>query len=139
MSRSQKNKSVVRKSMPEEREPVSKMPRGAENNQLVSATYSGPIPPPSILQGYANIQSDLPDRIFKEFEKNSEHIRVQEKKALEAQISEKTRGQWMAFLISVLLLGILLYSLYIENYFFAGSSGVIYFIFLITSFYHQKT
>lgn len=104
----------------------------------IATKYAGPIPPPSLLRGYKDIDESLPDRIFTEFEKNSAHIREQEHMALEASIKEKWQGQWMAFVVSMTLLAIMMYSLYTENYVFAGSSGVMYVGFIVVSFLSSK-
>lgn len=104
----------------------------------IATKYAGPIPPPSLLRGYKDIDESLPERIFTEFEKNSAHIREQERMALEASIKEKWQGQWMAFVVSMTLLAIMMYSLYTENYVFAGSSGVMYVGFIVVSFLSSK-
>lgn len=110
----------------------------AQEYVSVATKYAGPIPPPSLLRGYKDIDESLPDRIFTEFEKNSAHIREQERMALEASIKEKSHGQWMAFVVSMTLLAIMMYSLYTENYVFAGSSGVMYVGFIVVSFLSSK-
>lgn len=46
----------------------------------------------------------FPERIMAEFEKNSGHIREQEVKALQAQIQETKRGQYMA--MAVIIIGL---------------------------------
>ena len=66
--------------------------------------FSSPLPPPQVLQGYGNIDETYPERIFKDFETNSAHVREQEKIALQAQIADAKRGQWMSFLL--ILIGI---------------------------------
>lgn len=104
----------------------------------IATKYAGSIPPPSLLRGYKDIDESLPERIFTEFEKNSAHIREQERMALEASIKEKWQGQWMAFVVSMTLLAIMMYSLYTENYVFAGSSGVMYVGFIVVSFLSSK-
>lgn len=110
----------------------------AQEYVSVATKYAGPIPPPSLLRGYKDIDESLPDRIFTEFEKNSAHIREQERMALKASIKEKSQGQWMAFIVSMTLLAIMMYSLYTENYVFAGSSGIMYVSFIVVSFISSK-
>lgn len=110
----------------------------AQEYVSVATKYTGPIPPPSLLRGYKDIDESLPDRIFTEFEKNSAHMREQERIALEASIKEKSHGQWMAFTVSMTLLAIILYSLYTENYVFAGSSSAMYVGFIVISFLSSK-
>lgn len=45
-----------------------------KNTELHAGIYQGPLPLPSIMEGYKNIDSSFPERIMKEFEKNSDHI-----------------------------------------------------------------
>ena len=53
------------------------------------------------MQGFGDINSSFPERIMLEFEKNSEHTRGQEVKALRAQMRETERGQYMAMIVIV--------------------------------------
>ena len=99
-----------------------------------SEHYSAPIPHPTIMKGYAEIDASFPDRIFAEFEKNSEHFRKQEETGLIAKIDEVRRAQWMAFGIAMFLLGIVVVSLYLGNEFFAKASGLTFFVFIVNSF-----
>ena len=55
-------------------------------------TYSGPLPHPSILQGYKQIEPDFPMKVVNEWERNSAHIREQEQKELDLQIKKELRG-----------------------------------------------
>ncbi|MBO6305053.1 MAG: DUF2335 domain-containing protein [Selenomonadaceae bacterium] len=64
-----------------------------------SLSYSGPLPLPQILQGYKEIDSSFPERVFSDFEKNEQHIRDQERKSLEISARNTTMGQIMAFII----------------------------------------
>ena len=64
-------------------------------SQRQTVEYSSPIPLPKILKGYEEVDPTFPERIMAEFEKNSEHARNQEQKALDAQIQESKRGQYM--------------------------------------------
>lgn len=70
----------------------------------VTNQYIGPLPPPAIMQGFREVDPSFPERIMAEFEKNSEHVREQEVKALQAQIQETKRGQYMA--MAVIIIGL---------------------------------
>lgn len=70
----------------------------------VTNQYIGPLPPPAIMQGFREVDPSFPERIMAEFEKNSGHIREQEVKALQAQIQETKRGQYMA--MAVIIIGL---------------------------------
>ena len=102
--------------------------------QSQTLEYFSPIPLPNILKGYKEIDPTFPERIMSEFEKNSEHARKQEKDALEAQIKESTRGQYMAFFLSIALLGLILFSLYIDNDTSAFVSGLAFIGLVVKSF-----
>lgn len=99
-----------------------------------SEHYSAPIPHPNIMKGYAEVDPSFPNRIFSEFEKNSEHFRNQEETGLNAKIDEVRRAQWMAFITAMVLLGIVVFSLYLGNEFFAKASGLTFFVFIVNSF-----
>lgn len=107
--------------------------------QIHQMTYQGPIPAPSIMDAYAKVDPSFPERIMRDFEKNSEHIRKSKEMELQASIDERKRGQWMAFFLSVLLLGIVGFSLWLGNTTFAGISGVAFIGLLIRSFIASKT
>ena len=46
-----------------------------------SESFSGPIPPPTILEGYERIHAGLADRIMKMAESQSEHRKILERNA----------------------------------------------------------
>ena len=100
--------------------------------------YFSPIPLPQILKGYKEVDPTFPERIMVEFEKNSAHVRNQEQKALDAQIQEAKRGQYMAFFISVALFFVILLSLYTGNDAPAFVSGLIFIGMIIRSFLTKK-
>lgn len=96
---------------------LSRVPKEGRN-KLVSAihslvvqySYSGPVPPPEILEKYKSSVADGPERIMGMAERQSAHrIRIESlvigKQQLQSQV-----GQWMAFVI-VLVLAAMAYSL----------------------------
>lgn len=86
--------------------------------------YQGPIPPPEMMEKYKNIYADAPKIILQEFKENSEHIRQKELLEVQGTINRDRRGQWMAFVICMAILGVVFYSLYLGNITFAGLSGL---------------
>lgn len=107
------------------------------NDRIViegTKTYSGPLPHPSILQGYKQIEPDFPMKVVNEWERNSAHIREQEQKELDLQIKKELRGQWMAFIVSVLSLSIVLVSVLTGNIAFAGVSALAAFALIAKAF-----
>jgi uncharacterized membrane protein len=84
--------------------------RGAQPDQppgtVVYASYSSnsPLPPPDWMQGYKNIQEDLPGRLIKVMETEGEHRRDMERKeqaaeerALDASMRNETIGMCFGF------------------------------------------
>lgn len=55
--------------------------------------WSGPLPPAEELEKFAQLLPDAPERIFQQWEKESEHRRNYEAKALEANIKDGKRGR----------------------------------------------
>ncbi len=79
--------------------------------------FTGPIPPPEVLRAYEGSLPGLADRVVSMAEKEGEHRRRQEVKALDAEIAINTRlanshisdvrrGQIFAFLIGIIALGV---------------------------------
>ncbi len=106
-----------------------------KNDKSIHAgVYQGPIPLPSIMEGYKKIDPSFPERIMKEFETNSAHIRKAEERAQLAEIEKDKRGQWMAFVLTILLLVVIFFSLYLGNMTFAGIGGLVFIAWIIKSF-----
>lgn len=101
---------------------------------IQAGMYQGPIPPPAIMEGYKNLDPSFPERIMQEFEKNSEHIRTMQETAQNADIENDKRGQYMAFFLTLLLLAIITFSLYLGNMTFAGIGGMVFIAWIIKSF-----
>lgn len=75
-----------------------------------AAIFSGPLPPPNLLQGYDDIQPGFAERIVRMAEGEADHRRQQEQKALDADIklsdkdfTERRLGQGLAFTIVIIL------------------------------------
>jgi hypothetical protein len=66
-------------------------------SRVVAAYYKGPLPPPSMLQGYENVLPGCADRIVTLMEQQSAHRRELEKRAIGAGIHSKYIGQISAF------------------------------------------
>lgn len=65
--------------------------------------YSGPIPSPQHMQGYKNVQEDLPNRIMNLTEKEQSHQHQLQIQITEYKTKATTRNSYMAFFIIVLL------------------------------------
>lgn len=91
---------------------------GHENTQpqliraSVSTSFSGPIPPPSVLAEYEKLVTGAADRLIRMAEQQAEHHRDLEKSLIQAEISdvqaereERKRGQRYGLTIGIAALG----------------------------------
>lgn len=91
---------------------LAKSEKGAAVKQIIAqqirefSTFSGPLPPPEAVEHYNKIIPNGADRLLKMVESQSEHRRDCEKISLNANISIAKRGQFLAFLLSLVGFGI---------------------------------
>jgi len=87
-----------------------KLPEPSKNStptattQIQHASFSGPIPPPTVLEGYDRIIPGAAERILVMAEADAKHQQEIELAALEAADREVRRGQIFGFTIGVLAL-----------------------------------
>src|SRR3989304_933507 len=72
------------------------------SRQIISAEFHGPIPPPSTLAQYEQIKPGFAERIISMAEKQSDHRRELESKALKYSVSEVRLGQILGFSIALI-------------------------------------
>jgi uncharacterized membrane protein len=72
-------------------------------------SYSGPLPPPEILEGYKAAYPDAPAIIFNELVEQGSHRRAIERMAINRQEGRADRGQIFALIIVVLVLAACVY------------------------------
>lgn len=91
-----KNKSLARR-------PQQQKPPQQENHSLahVKAEFSGPVPHPSILQGYDNVVPGAAERILQMAEQDAVHQREVEKLIITETAAEVKRGQVFGLIIGV--------------------------------------
>ncbi|WP_425271750.1 DUF2335 domain-containing protein [Pusillimonas noertemannii] len=77
--------------MSKPRAPASSQPKN--DNQLVSAQWAGPLPPPNVLEGFSDVVENGAERVFKMAEKEQEHRISYERAELEATRRDFRRGQ----------------------------------------------
>jgi uncharacterized membrane protein len=77
--------------------------------QSIEQHYSGPIPPPSMLEKYNQVIPGSAERILKMAEEQAEHRRVLEKTAIRSDVRNSTLGIICALVIS---LGVLFLAYY---------------------------
>jgi uncharacterized membrane protein len=68
----------------------------AEISILASSAYSGPLPSPGIMRGYADLFGKAPEQLFEQFKSEQEHRHSCEKRALGASISDQKRRDFGA-------------------------------------------
>lgn len=66
-----------------------------------SANFQGPIPPPSILKGYAEVIPSAPERILAMAESQSAHRQELEKMVIQGDSLRSTRGQLFGFIVAM--------------------------------------
>ncbi|GAB3845818.1 DUF2335 domain-containing protein [Nesterenkonia populi] len=71
---------------------------------LFARQYSGPYPPPDYLEQYGRIVPNAPELIFEQFARQGDHRREIEKRLVDGSESRAARGQWLVFILIVLVL-----------------------------------
>ena len=102
--------------------------------QIQRTTFYGPIPHPSILEGYEKIVSGAANRILAMAEANAKHTHALEIKALEIKSAEIKRGQIFGFSIGLAALGVCVYALIVGAHGTATSIGGITLVGLVSAF-----
>jgi uncharacterized membrane protein len=74
-------------------------------SQSIRAT-SGPVPPAELLEGYNRAIPDGANRLFTLVENQSVHRQQLENRIITVQNRVTVRGQWFAFLLTLLLTGV---------------------------------
>lgn len=68
----------------------------------VSSEYSGPIPPPHLLEQYSRIDPNLVAHIITGSKEERHHRHSCEKAIIDRSFSQTKRGQWLAFSIAII-------------------------------------
>jgi uncharacterized membrane protein len=87
------------------------------------AYWRGPLPPPSVIEEFRQLVPDAPERIFRQWEGESEHRRSYERTALEASIRRDLIGQVSATLFALSALGVSVFALWVGQPWVAGTIG----------------
>ncbi len=91
----------------------------ANSLTLTHQEFSGPIPPPVILEQYCKILPDAPERIISMAEIQQKHENKTVKKALDGEIYIKKYGQIYGFLLVSLIASLSAYALFLDHEKFA--------------------
>ena len=91
--------------------------------QFQQSTFSGPMPPPSVLEGYELLVPGAAERILKMAESDAKHQQEIEFAALRVMESEGKRGQHYGFIIGLAALGTSIIALHMGSAAVAGIIG----------------
>ncbi len=86
-------------------EVLENMPDEVRTYLLESASFHGPLPPPSMFSEYERVLSGSSDRIVTMAEKEQNHRIDWENRGLKASVQDTFRGQWFAFFIAIIAIG----------------------------------
>ena len=109
-------KNEKKRDLPEDSKPIDVIPKELESllsdipenkrraivKSLKFSLFSGPIPPPQLLEGYNKIVKDGPERIFIMAEKQSSHRMQLEDHTIKEQLKQSQRGQWFGFILALI-------------------------------------
>lgn len=72
--------------------------------RIVAGQWSGPLPPPAALEQFERSAPGAADRILGMAEREEDHRHSQESAMLRSDVQARTRGQWMAFLVALVII-----------------------------------
>lgn len=101
----------------------SHTPNGKQVGHIQQATFSGPMPPPALLEGYERIVPGAAERILAMAESDTKHQHEIEFAALRAAEGEIKRGQIFGFVIGLTALGAAIVALAMGSPAVAGVIG----------------
>ncbi len=87
------------------KEVLDELPENVRTALIESASFSGPLPPPSLFGGYERALPGSAERILRMAEKEQAHRIDWETKALAGDIRQDQYGQWFGLVIAVLCIG----------------------------------
>lgn len=97
--------------------------RVASNGDIVVAEhFEGLLPHPQILAEYDNIVPGSASDIINDFKENAKAIRELKAKELDLTVMRDKRGQYMAFILGVCIIGVAAYALYLGQPWVAGGA-----------------
>ena len=84
---------------------LDSLPAQVRTAVVEAASFSGPLPPPSMYGEYNRVQPGSADRIFAMAEKEQQHRIATERTALAASVQSSKLGQYFGFALAVLCIG----------------------------------
>lgn len=83
-------------------EVLEQLPDETRAAYVQSISFTGPLPPPALLEHYDKVKPGLADSITAMAEAEQKHRHSWETSALDAQRAESRRGQWLGFGIAAM-------------------------------------
>ncbi len=87
------------------KEILDNLPEHVRVSIVEAASFSGPLPPPTMYREYESALPGSAERILAMVEKEQKHRIMWETTALNASGQETKRGQWLGFAIAMACLG----------------------------------
>ena len=81
-----------------------KASKNAATVMKVEASFSGPLPPPSLLAKYNEVIPNGAERIMAMAERQSAHRERLEARVVNGNVASQTRGSWFAFILCLVAL-----------------------------------
>lgn len=72
--------------------------------RVQGVSFQGPLPPPEILRQYGEVVPNGAERIMSMAERNQEHRHGLEKEVITKGVRNESRGQWLGFILFILLI-----------------------------------
>lgn len=79
---------------------------GVQGVLMESASFSGPLPPPSHLAEYEKIQKGFAERIIRMAEKEQDERHRNNRMMVDSDIKAKSRGQMFGFILGLLIIAL---------------------------------
>ena len=102
------------------KEVFERLPEEVRVSVMEAATFSGPLPPPSLYGQYERVLEGSAERILAMAEREQQHRTAWESKQLEVAASEATGGQWLGFVVVIICIGSAVYLSSIGHQWVAG-------------------
>ncbi|MXW44741.1 MAG: DUF2335 domain-containing protein [Gammaproteobacteria bacterium] len=106
---------------------------------IEAASFIGPLPPPSLLEGYESTLPGAAERILRLAEKEQFHRQDWEMTALRSQKLDIRRGQWMGFGLGIMGLIVAVICAIWDRPFVAGASVSTVLAGILTAFVRGRT
>mgnify|MGYP001591579865 CR=1 FL=1 len=84
--------------------PAPQQNKGVVRREETRISFSGPLPPPNVLEQYDRIVPGAADRIIKMAEQQSQHRRELERKVIDSDVQNSKLGLIFGFIIGLVLI-----------------------------------